>query len=37
MEKVINKLQFKDRWETSEPEGRRGGLLVAWTQNVNIK
>lgn len=30
----MNQLQFSDRWEFSEPEGRRGGLLVAWNQNI---
>lgn len=37
VEKVMNNLQFRDRWDASEPGGMRGGLLVAWTQNVDIK
>lgn len=33
----MNKLHFRDRWDASEPEGRRGGLLVAWNQNIEVK
>lgn len=35
--KVISKLHFNDRWDTVEPDGRKGGMLVAWTQNVEVK
>lgn len=37
VDKVISKLYFQDRWEAVEPEGGKGGMLVAWTQIVAVK
>lgn len=37
VDKVISKLPFKNRWEIVEPEGRKGGMLVAWAQTVEVK
>lgn len=36
MEKVCKKLRFDYRWGVSEPDGRNGGLLVAWTDKVEV-
>lgn len=36
MEKVVSKLQYMERWELVEPEGRKGGMMVAWSQNVTV-
>lgn len=33
----MSRLQFNDRWEANNPEGKRGGLLVAWNPNVALK
>lgn len=37
IERVTKKLQFKDRWAMKEPRGRKGGMLIAWGQHVDIK
>lgn len=33
----MHKLQFQDRWAVTEPIGRKGGLLVAWNQEIEVK
>lgn len=33
---VCKKLRYGSRWETSEPVGKKRGMLVAWNQNVEI-
>lgn len=37
METVCKRLKFGIRWEVSEPIGRKGSVMVAWTRNVEVK
>lgn len=37
MEIVCKKLKFGNRWVVNEPKGRKGGIVVAWKQNVEVK
>lgn len=34
---TIKKLHLDNRWQVSEPDGRKKGMLVAWSQRVEIK
>lgn len=34
--KICRKLRFDDKWGLSEPNGRKGGLLAAWTDKVEV-
>lgn len=34
---VCKRLKFGNRWEVRDPIGRKGGLLIVWKDNVNIK
>lgn len=36
VKKTVKKLHFDNRWQVSEPDGRKGGMLVAWSQRVEI-
>lgn len=36
MGSVCKKLKFGNNWETYDPVGRRGGLLVAWKEGIDI-
>lgn len=36
MEKVCRKLRFENRWTVSEPYGRKGGMLAAWIDRVEV-
>lgn len=30
-------MHLDNRWQVSEPDGRKKGMLVAWSQRVEIK
>lgn len=34
---MCKKLRFVDRWTVSEPVGRKGGLMLAWNENVQVR
>lgn len=34
---ICKRLKFEKRWEVQNPQERKGGLLVAWNNNVTIK
>lgn len=34
---VCKRLKFGNKWEVREPIGRKGGMMVAWTSNVEVK
>lgn len=34
---VYENLKYRKRWDTVEPVGRRGGMLVAWNKEVQLK
>lgn len=37
VKKTISKLPGYDNWTVREPTGRKGGMLAAWNQNVDVK
>lgn len=37
VETVSRKLRFGNRWDTYDPIGKKGGLIVAWKQGVEVK
>lgn len=37
VETVCKRLKFGTRWAVNEPVGRKGGIMVAWATNVEIK
>lgn len=34
---VCKKLKFGSRWVTRDPVSRKGGMLVAWSEHVQVK
>lgn len=34
---VCRHLKYGSRWEVQEPQGRKGGMLAAWNQNIEVK
>lgn len=37
VEKIVKKLNFEDRWHVNEPDGRNGGMLIAWSSRIDVK
>lgn len=37
VEKTVKKLNFEDRWLVNEPNGRKGGMLIAWSSKIDVK
>lgn len=34
---VCRKLNFGERWTVRDPVGKKGGMLVAWRENVQVQ
>lgn len=37
VERTTKKLQLNERWAVNEPKGKKGGMLVTWSQNVEVR